>query len=254
MNTEQLIHLHIPKTAGSSLNKMLSDAYGTVSANGKFWHYNSTSTLIKDPKRRTHPLILGHIHYDVVQILSPNHKIISFLRDPVERTISAFEFMKSHPEVWLGKLAQGTITEFLSAPAVLKSIRNVQVRLIGTQINFRKLYADLAAGRITEERYHAHIQALSNKQADQTTLECAKERLAKFDFIGFTDTFDDDVRSLFAMLGKPCPVIAHENKTPVQFKKRDRYSPEELELVSSMNSLDNDLYQFAKQLRQQNAG
>lgn len=250
MQHEQLIFLHIPKTAGSSLNKMLSEAYGVATPDGKFTHYNSTVTLIKDPRRRDRPVILGHIHHDSIQVLSPNRKVITFLRDPIERTISAFEFMKSHPEVWLGKLAQGTISEFLSHPNVSKMIRNVQVRLIGSKHNFRKLYADLVAGRITKEKYFSRIQEMSLDPVDQETLETAKERIAKLDFVGFTDTFDDDARALFAKLGKPCPEIARVNQTPERFKKRDKYSAEELDHVASLNSLDMELYQFAKKLRE----
>jgi Polysaccharide biosynthesis enzyme WcbI/Sulfotransferase family len=250
MQHEQLIFLHIPKTAGSSLNKMLSEAYGVQQPDGKFTHYNSTLTLIKDPKRRERPVILGHVHHDVIDVLSPNRKVITFLRDPIERTISAFEFMKSHPEVWLGKLAQGTISEFLSHPNVSKMIRNVQVRLIGSKHNFKKLYADLVAGRLTRDRYFARIQEMSLDPVDRETLETAKERIAKLDFVGFTDTFDEDARALFEKLGKPCPEqIARVNQTPERFKKRDKYSAEELELVSSLNSLDMELYQFAKQLK-----
>ena len=250
MNQEQLIFLHIPKTAGSSLNKMLSEAYGVAD---QYIHYNSTLNLIKDAKRRERPVILGHIHYDALQVLSPVRQVITFLREPVARTISAFEFMKSHPETWLGKLAQGTLTEFLTHPAVSRSIRDVQVRLLGLKLDFRKLYADLMAGRIDKAQYYARIQAMAQDVVDEEALETAKERLTGLDFVGFTDTFDDDAKSLFAKLGKPCTEVARTNQTPSQFKKRDKYTEEELALVASLNSLDVQLYAFAKELRRAGA-
>ena len=251
MNQEQLIFLHIPKTAGSSLNKMLSEAYGVED---QYVHYNSTLNLIKDPKRRHRPLILGHIHYDSLQVLSTNRKVITFLREPVARTISAFEFMKSHPETWLGKLAQGSITEFLTHPAVIRSIRDLQTRLLGLKLEFKKLYADLVAGRIDKPHYFARIQAMAQDAVDQESLETAKERLKTLDFVGFTDTFDDDARALFAQLGKPCHQVARTNQTIAKFKKRDQYTEEEITLVRSLNSLDIQLYDFAKELRRSRNG
>lgn len=248
MNIEQVVHLHIPKTAGSSLNKMLSEAYGTTES---YIHYNSTLNLVKDPRRRTHPLILGHVHYDCLKLLSPNRKVFTFLREPVARTLSAFEFMKSHPETWLGKLAQGTITEFLTHPAVGRSIRDVQTRLLGLPIDFDKLYNEFTSGRIDQSEYYSRIQSLAQEQVDESSLEAAKERLKTLDFIGFTDTFDQDAPALFAILGKPCPPVIRANQTPSQFKKRDKYTEEELALVASLNRLDSQLYAFAKDLAAQ---
>jgi hypothetical protein len=250
MNQEQLIHLHIPKTAGSSLNRMLSGAYGTMNpTTGRFIHYNSTLSLIRDRKRRQRPVILGHIHYEAVQVLAPSRKVITFLRDPVARTISAFEFMKSRPDVWLGKLAQGSIAEFLTHPQVSGHLRDGQVRLLGATMNLRKLYADLASGRITREQYESRIWDMATTPMDDAGLAVAKERLESLDFVGFTETFDEDVRALFSMLGKPCPELVRANQTPSQFRKRERYSEEELELVASFNQLDIQLYQFARGLR-----
>jgi hypothetical protein len=246
--TDQLIFLHIPKTAGSSLNQMIIEAYG-LPAN--YVHYNSTLNVIKDKNRRSKPAILGHIHFDASQVLSPSHKMITFLRDPVDRTISAFEFMKSHPEVWLGKLAQGTISEFLSHPFVYRSISDVQVRLLGLRINLRKMYAELKSGKITEPEYRAKIQELSQDSVDESNLELAKERLKELLFVGFTHSFSQDVVTLFRKLDKPCPTVREANRTPEKFKKRDKYTPEELELIRSKNVLDQKLYEYALELKSQ---
>ena len=250
MNQEQLIFLHIPKTAGTSLNQMLSKAYGVMNpVTGKFIHYNSTLSLIRDARRRERPVILGHIHYEAVKVLSPSRKVITFLRDPVARTISAFEFMKSHPEVWLGKLAQGSITEFLSLPNIAEAFCNSQVRMLGLKLDLLELYADHVTGRLSVEEYFDTIQNLARVPVNMENLEIAKNRLQTLDFVGFTDTFDDDVKKLFALLDKPCSEVARANQTPVQFRKRDKYTEDEIAFVASINSLDSQLYTYAKELR-----
>lgn len=250
MNLLQLVFLHIPKTAGSSLNRMLAGSYGTLNpATGRFIHYNSTLSLIRDRKRRQRPVILGHIHYEAVEVLAINRKVITFLREPVARTISAFEFMKSRPDVWLGKLAQGSIGDFLTHPGVGDLMRDGQVRALGTTLNLRKLYADLASGRINREQYEEQIRDMVSMPVGEHNLAIARDRLKTLDFVGFTETFDDDVRALFAMLGKPCPELVRTNQTPAQFRKRDKYTAEEIQLVESYNQLDIQLYQYALGLR-----
>lgn len=250
MKQEQLVFLHIPKTAGSSLNRMLAGAYGTLNpATGRFIHYNSTFALIKDRKRRGRPVILGHIHYEALDVLSPDRKVFTFLRDPVARTISAFEFMKSRPDVWLGELAQGSLTDFLTHPGVGDLMRDGQVRALGTSLNLKKLYADVTAGRITRAAYDHQIRDIVNTPVGPDNLALAMERLRSLDFVGFTETFDEDARALFSLLGKPCPELVRTNQTPSQFRRRDKYSAEEIRLVESCNQLDIQLYQHALALR-----
>lgn len=242
----QLLFIHIPKTGGTSLNEMLAEA---VLGTKQFVHYNSTAYLVKDLKRRDCPLVMGHVHYDSHKILSKNCKIFTFLRDPVDRVISSFEFMKSHPETWLGKLAQGSLQEFLGDSYVAKSFADLQTRLLGVDINFLKFYADLKNGRITEEQYYNAINQSAQKSVDDEDLERAKERLAGMLFFGFTDTFSGDVVKLFAKLGYPCPEIRQSNRTPDKFRKRDKYSEEDIKLIKALNQYDVQLYEFAKKLR-----
>lgn len=244
----QVLFLHLPKTAGSSLNKMLIEAYGL---GADYPHFNSTVSLLRAGQRRMElPLILGHVNYTVADILRPDPFIFTFLRDPVKRAISAFEFMKSHPEVWLGKLAQGSITEYYENPMVSRTGNNLQTRLLGADLNIHKHYATFVREKQTPEQYYANVMANINLPADEETLERAKRRLETMDFFGFTDTFDDDVADLFSLLGKPCPSIVKTNVTPESARRRSSYTPEELELVHSLNRFDMELYRYAKELRE----
>ncbi len=242
---EQLLFLHIPKTAGTSLNQMLAEA--TTGVN-HFKHYNSTITLIKDKGRRKHPVIMGHVHYDVYKTLSNNCKIFTFLRDPIDRTISAFEFMKSHPETWLGQLAQGSIEDFLQHNFVKKSIADIQTRLLGVEIKFQKLYVDLRNNRITEAQYYDVISEATHAEVSDIELNRAKERLRTMFFVGFTESFSQDSEALFAALGLPCPQHRQANQTPVKFKKRDKYTESDIELIKKLNKNDINLYNFAREL------
>jgi len=214
-----------------------------------FKHYNSTAHLIKDKTRRKSPVVMGHVHYDAYKTLSKKCKIFTFLRDPIDRTISAFEFMKSHPETWLGQLAQGSLAEFLGNEFVARSIGDVQTRLLGVEINFQGLYAELKNNRITEEQYYGFINDAGHADVGEAELERSKERVRTLFFVGFTDTFSSDAVKLFEKLGLPCPEVRQSNRTPDQFRKRDKYTTQEIELIRNLNKNDISLYEYAKSLQ-----
>jgi hypothetical protein len=243
----QIFFVHIPKSAGSSLNQMLMEAYALPA---DYPHYNSTILLIKDPLRLKLPLLLGHIHYEVANTLLAPPTIFTFLREPIERTISAFEFMKANPETWLGQLAQGTISDFLNHEAVFQNENNVQTRMIGHEIPFPRLWDAYREGRLTAEQYFSNIQISMNQPATQKTLDLAKRRLESMAFFGFTETFGEDVEKLFQILGKTCPEVVRANITPEKFRTRDTCSEAEMDLILSANEYDIQLYEFAKSLRQ----
>lgn len=243
---EQLLFVHIPKTAGTSLNQMLAEA---VLGTAEFKHYNSTAILIKDKGRRSNPVVMGHVHFDAYKALSTQCKIFTFLRDPIDRAISSFEFMQSHPETWLGQLAQGTLTEFFENDYVVQSICELQTRLLGTEINLQKLYAELKNNRITENEYYKSITAAGLALVGEVELIRAKERVRGMFFVGFTESFSNDAAKLFEKLGLPCPEVRQSNRTPDQFRKRDKYTAQEIELLRKLNRYDIELYEYAKGLQ-----
>lgn len=95
-----LIHIHIPKTAGTSFNQMLVDS-----------HPNKTSYLyqdadradlfgLNDASRKEIDLIYGHMGWDIHKHLREDHIYLFVLREPIARVYSLFRFMKvstTHP-------------------------------------------------------------------------------------------------------------------------------------------------------------
>lgn len=243
----QWVFVHIPKTAGTSLNDMFDEALGGSPSP----HYNATVVLMKDAERRGRPLIRGHIHYDAIAALHADRVVFTFLRDPVDRTISAFEFMKAHPETWLGKLAQGSITEFLGHPYVAQSIADLQTRMLGSAIDVHRLYARLVRKELTQDEYFEEFKKRSLLPPDEASLERASERLLSMLHVGFTETFAEDCETLFAKLSLPCPAARQSNRTPSAYRRRDSYTEAELDLVRSVNRFDAILYARAQALREQ---
>jgi hypothetical protein len=159
--------------------------------------------------------------------------------------------MKAHPETWLGKLAQGSITEFLAHPYVAQSITDLQTRMLGSTLEVHRLYARLVRKELTREEYFEEFSKRSLVPADDACLDRARERLQGMFHVGFTDTFVEDAQALFAKLSLPCPATRQSNRTPSACRRRELYTQEELDLVRSVNRYDEALYAHARALRAQ---
>lgn len=242
---KQIVFLHIPKTGGMSIHKMLSKAlFNNIDS---YKHFNSLLDVLKDCNRRLYPLVSGHFYFDTHKILSKEIIMFTFLRNPINRIISAFEFMKSHPKVWLGRLAQGTLREFLSHEFVCKSVCNLQTKLLGLEINFQDYYSQLVNKKITKEEYYDIINNFTHFNVTPKELERAKQNIDRLFFLGFTETLASDVKLLFEKLGLDCPEVLHENRTPDHVRKRESYTKEDIELIEELNKFDIELYNYALQ-------
>ncbi len=94
MPKKQVIFLHIPKTAGSSLNSIIRRQYKS----SEFFHVNSINNEkemisklieIKDSKK----IIFGHHSFGLHKYLDINTKYITLLRNPIDRIISIYYYI-----------------------------------------------------------------------------------------------------------------------------------------------------------------
>ncbi|SDI53467.1 sulfotransferase family 2 domain-containing protein [Alloyangia pacifica] len=97
---ETLIHLHVPKTAGSSLSAMLSR---DVAREDKLaFSENEKNILLKRPpeQRASLKLIHGHLNHGIDELLSQQCHYLTVLRKPKDRILSLYRYskrQKTHP-------------------------------------------------------------------------------------------------------------------------------------------------------------
>ena len=112
-NKEALIFLHLPKCAGTTLNRIIEWEYDPMrvfSIDPIFflWSYKK---LNRWPTKRLGRMQVfkGHMPFGIHRRLPQPSTYITFLRDPVERVISAYFFARNyllHPKhAWISKLS-----------------------------------------------------------------------------------------------------------------------------------------------------
>src|SRR5919108_6323105 len=101
VDREALIFLHIPKTAGTTLNRIIE------------WQYSPFAIYTMDPyrirataerfkrlpetRRRRLRVVRGHMLYGIHEFLPQGATYITMLRDPVARVLSSYYFILRRP-------------------------------------------------------------------------------------------------------------------------------------------------------------
>lgn len=125
-----ILSLHIPKTAGSTLVASYEDAFG-VRALSHNVHPDIVYTTPKNELEERYDIIYGHLDLDRLKgIIDAETKILTFLRDPVQRVVSSYHY-HTKPEVTgdVAQVVQGqnmSLEKFSGLPSQL----NLQSRMI----------------------------------------------------------------------------------------------------------------------------
>ena len=220
--TEAVIFLHLPKAAGTTLNRLIEWEYPLFeiySIDPVFfrWSWAHLQRLSEKRLKRTR-VFKGHMLFGLHEILPQPATYITVLREPVDRVVSAFYFMRNyklHPLYWKFRLENWSLEDF-----VRRSPReNVQCKII--------------AGAEYEEPCTAEI------------CERAKENLVRyFSVAGLSERFEESLALMKLRFGWKLERYSNFNVTRVRPKKGD-LPRSTLDLIAEKNSFDVALYELA---------
>jgi hypothetical protein len=235
-----LIFVHIPKTAGMSLRRLLwrkhvgADPIALMQparALGYPWQrwpqrLERIANLPPSQQRRVR-LMYGHFGYGVHTALPEPATYLTMLRDPMQRSISAYHFCMRRATA--DRPADTTLQQFLAntkqSPDL--GIDNLQTRYLAGEAGHP---VDAPIG-----------------QCPGWALERAKENLEHhFLIAGLTERFDETVVLLSLLMGwRTLAYQAHNQGTQRTNTPRSEQYNEPL--AWQMNALDLKLYEFARQ-------
>ncbi|HEY8669959.1 MAG TPA: sulfotransferase family 2 domain-containing protein [Terriglobales bacterium] len=225
---ESIIFLHVPKTAGTTLNRLIEweyDLFEMYSVDPVFFLW-SAAHLRKLSKERLRKIRVfkGHMLFGIHKILPQPATYITVLRDPIERTLSAFYFMRSyklHPLYWKFKRENWTLEDFVRR----LPRENVQCKIVAGAV-----YEDPCTEEIFEKARH-HLRE-------------------HFSVVGLSERFEETLALLKLRFGWKLKSYTSFNVTRPRPKKHD-LPQSTLELITEKNSFDVMFYDYASKLFQE---
>jgi hypothetical protein len=223
LDGEALIFLHIPKTAGTTLNRIIE------------WQYSPLSIFTMDPyriratperlrklsegRRRRLRMVRGHLYYGVHEFLPQGGTYFTMLREPVARFFSSYYFIQRRP---LHPMHRKVTTERIGVEDFI---------------------------RLTPRRQNLQCSLIAGIKNDGTSdarlLDQAKENLEKsFSVVGISERFEESLMLMARTFEWQIPF--YENRKVS--KTRPQVDTGEVEMIREHNRLDLELYEFGKKL------
>lgn len=240
-NPEVLLFLHIPKTGGSTLRRILARIY-------PLWEtVRIYPPRMGDPEgylrkvladeERTVSCVVGHFPYGLHESIPLSSTYLTMVRDPVDRVLSHYHFMRRTEDHPLHERAGSmTVREYVGDPSRW-DVDNGQVRYLTDNLTLPH-----------DRRY---------KELGERHLREAKRVLEQEDVIvGTTNRFDLSVLLAADRLGWPAPHYIRRNVGSERPRAED-LTEETLRLIKDRNRLDMELHRYAQKLlekRTQDAG
>lgn len=225
------LFLHIQKTAGTSVQEMARYHYGNdnVCSHGDFLHLDPV-------KSSQYKFLSGHFGIAYARQHMTDRYCFTFLRDPIARLTSLYRFchnQESEQHI-LYAAAQGSFRDFLS------QVNNPDIR----PFLLNNMVWQLADGwtEIHGKKNFIKFNSISFEQM----LSTAKVTLTQFDYVGFVETFESDICTIFRDLGAKEIEVRRSNVTShnADLEKLDQATCAEL---YALTYYDYKLYKHAWQ-------
>ena len=228
-NPDTIIFLHIPKTAGTTINSILQQQYESkqiyflgLNAQESIQSYQQLAAEEKKAIR----LVSGHTSYGFHKYIPGSSTYFTFLRDPVERVISFYHFVKKHDQHYLHRSITKEVTGIIPFVSNRWNIMvdNGQTRLISGA------WLEPGSGKLTSQ-----------------TFELAKKNLSQnFSVVGLTEHFDLTLLLFRKIFNWQNINYVRKNVSKAAPHER-RLTPEERETILNYNQWDVALYEYAKE-------
>jgi hypothetical protein len=229
--------MHIPKTAGSSVRIFLENQYAAGDIFPAEGWAGSFST-IKDVSK--YLLVRGHFAFNMSQAL-PDAKILTILRDPLLRTVSALRHIKRDPNFHaLHQVAKDmTLPEMLRNRRIMQAQRNIQTAYLCAATPPAKVLKFISLNPSRE----------ASDMEDPPDLGVASTRLKKIEFLGLVEDLRICIDEMSKAMNYHQPAyFPFVNEDPQLSNTLRDLNYEDIGILREANKLDLQLYEYAREL------
>lgn len=219
--SRQIVFMHIMKTAGTSVQRFLTSVMPGV----PLYHANEVGfDAISAEELSRYGLVLGHLsHRHLAKTRRPF--VITFLRDPIERTLSHLTHM----------------SEGQDGPTLSPEMQAFRSMSLGDYIRSKAPFSSAFI-----ENHQAYTIA-SDWRDDRTMSgaelrDVAGEHLEAMGYVGVVERADDDIAALAKVMEVTAPpALGRENRSTKRMRREDLNS-EDLTVIMERNAVDIELY------------
>jgi Glycosyl transferase family 2/Galactose-3-O-sulfotransferase len=234
---EQIVFIHLPKTAGTSFVQVLEQHFSAAEICPAYFHDELARIPVETLAR--YRLFRGHFFRDAIaQLPLPAPVWITFLRDPVERVLSTYAHMQNYPDLVRHPYGSGkTLEEYLDDPLARAHVTNLQTRRLAARL-------EIGAGRTVQEAIQAETERVLAGRWPRA--QDAIEALDSMAFFGLAERFDDSLALLaYALAWQPLASAPRVNVAPRRLL-REEVPARLLDRILDINQEDLKLYAYAQ--------
>ncbi len=231
-----LLHVHIRKTGGTSLGRVLSNRFAE----------DDCLRMAHRPEHAARELdgfryVSGHVDLSVLGRFRQAPFVVTCLREPIARALSVYSYYRSYPLEHYAALASD-----LGQDAYRRRV--AAMRLAGAH-SIDEMIA--RAPEVAREHFgNVQTRVLSGCPADSSDerLELALAAMDRCDLVGLTERLDEAARWLTRRLGwRELGPLPRVNVSPARLRQDD-LRPETLDALRELTALDAELYRHAADL------
>lgn len=226
-SADPVVFIHIPKTGGMTLYSMIRDIYKPSElhkinpAMESIEKYKHLSQDCRDKLK----VIYGHMDYRIHELLPPNSRYVTLMRNPVERVISHYHYVRRTANDPLRELAmRSSLDDWVERCNLLEMDNGQTRRLSGSKDSVR--FGECSMGMLDRARHNVQ---------------------QNFALVGITERFDETYGLMSKLFEWPIKNYLPRNVAQQRLNIKE-IPVRTIRLIEKFNALDMDLYEHAMRL------
>ena len=228
---KSLLFLHIPKTGGAAATGVLSTRFAEADC---LELYQRPAPDLDDLDSFRY--VTGHLTASFAQKFRRPPFLATFLRDPVDRALSSYTYIRQMSE----EFARSLLLPGRGADAQARLLRSIELTRELPIEEIIRTEPEIAAEYFGNRQ--SRVLGGTDPRGGGERLDLALEGLERCGFVGLSERLEESVGWLARRLGwRDLTPVPHTNVT-LERVQRDDLSPGALEALHEHTSIDRELY------------